>query len=54
MMCDLDAQKDLVKKLGKVKTWRSCIYIKKVEDIDIEVLKQLIRVTMEETKKLYG
>jgi Domain of unknown function (DU1801) len=33
---------DLLKKLGKHKTGRACLYIKKLDDIDLATLKQLI------------
>ena len=33
---------ELMKKLGKYKTGKSCLYIKKLEDVDLEVLKKLI------------
>jgi len=33
---------DLMKKLGKFKTGKSCLYIKKLEDVDLGVLKELI------------
>jgi len=33
---------DLMQKLGKHKTGGSCLYIKKLEDVDEKVLKQLI------------
>jgi len=33
---------ELMKKLGKFKTGSSCLYIKKLEDIDLKVLKELI------------
>lgn len=33
---------DLMKKLGKHKTGQSCLYVKKLNDIDHEVLYQLI------------
>lgn len=32
----------LMKKLGKYKTGKSCLYIKKLEDIDLVILKELI------------
>ncbi len=34
---------DLMKKLGKYKTGKACIYIKNLSDIDIKVLTQLIK-----------
>lgn len=33
---------ELLSKLGKYKTGKSCLYINKIEDIDIEVLKEMI------------
>ena len=33
----------LLKKLGKHKTGKSCLYIKRLEDIDLAVLRELIR-----------
>ena len=33
---------DLLPKLGKFKTGKGCMYINKIEDIDLAVLKQLI------------
>ncbi len=33
----------LVKKLGKYKTGKGCLYIKKLTDIDMSVLEELIR-----------
>jgi hypothetical protein len=33
---------ELLKKLGKYKTGKWCLYIKKLEDVDIDVLKKMI------------
>jgi hypothetical protein len=33
---------ELMKKLGKYKTGKSCLYIKKIDDIDLSVLKELV------------
>ena len=33
---------ELMNKLGKYKTGKSCLYIKREEDIDFEVLKELV------------
>lgn len=33
----------LMKKLGKHKTGKSCLYIKKLEDVDLATLKELIK-----------
>lgn len=34
---------ELMSKLGKYKTGKSCLYVKKLEDVDRTVLEQLIR-----------
>jgi len=40
-------------KLGKHKTSKACLYINKLEDIDIKVLKRFIREAFKNTNKLY-
>jgi hypothetical protein len=45
---------DLMNKLGKYKTGKSCLYIKKLEDVDREVLKQLVEESVEYLQKKYG
>jgi len=44
---------ELMKKLGKYKTGKSCLYINKLEDVDEAVLKELIALSVEYMKKLY-
>ena len=34
---------DLMDKLGKYKTGKSCLYIKRLSDVNVKVLRQLIR-----------
>ncbi len=45
---------DLMSKLGKYKTGKSCLYIKKLSDVDEEVLKELITESYEYMTKKYG
>ena len=46
---------DLLKDLGKYKiSSGSCIYINKTEDIDLEILKKIISVSVSDMKKKYG
>lgn len=44
---------DLMAKLGKHKTGRSCLYINKLEDVDMKVLEALIRKSIAYMKKKY-
>jgi len=43
-----------LKKLGKVKPSKGCVYVKKLADIDIAVLKKMIDASVKHTKKKYG
>lgn len=51
IMPGFDAFPDLMKKLGKFKTGKSCLYLKKLEDIDRGVLRQLVKQSV---KKMAG
>jgi hypothetical protein len=42
---------ELMKKLGKHKTGSSCLYINKLEDVDMKVLKTLITESVKYMKK---
>lgn len=44
----------LMKKLGKYKTGRSCLYINKLEDVDKKVLEQLIDKSVKLMRKRYN
>jgi len=44
---------DLLKKLGKHKTGKGCLYVKKLDDIDIDILESLIKQSVDYMKKKY-
>ncbi len=47
--------KELLSKLGKYKiSSGSCIYINKIEDINLNVLKEIISASVEDMKKKYN
>jgi hypothetical protein len=46
IMGGLERYPALMKKLGKHKTGKSCLYIKKLEDVDLATLKQLIKQSL--------
>ncbi|AWK06937.1 hypothetical protein HYN56_22980 [Flavobacterium crocinum] len=46
-------REELLPKLGKHTSSKACIYIKKLTDIDIEILKKIILLSKEYTQKLY-
>lgn len=47
-------QDDMLKELGTFKMGAACIYVKKLSDINIEVLKKLMRTTIEHLRTRYG
>lgn len=44
----------LMEKLGKYKTGKSCLYIKRLSDIDLVILKQLISASIKTMKQRYS
>ena len=48
-----EIRKPLLEKLGKHKTGKSCVYVKKLDDIDLAVLDELIESTVEYVRKRY-
>jgi hypothetical protein len=42
IMSGFNRHDELLKKLGKYKTGKSCLYINKLGDVDLEVLEELI------------
>jgi len=44
----------LLKKLGKHTIGKSCLYIKKLEDVDQKVLKELVTKSVKKMKKSHG
>ena len=53
--CYDENNKQEVEKLGKIKMGSgACIYFKKLEDLDLEVLEEMIVKSLEETKAKWG
>lgn len=53
IMAAMDNFDELLKKLGKHKATKGCLYIKKLEDIDMGVLEKLIVGSVRHVQKLY-
>lgn len=53
-MSGFEAYPDLMSKLGKFKTGKSCLYINTLEDIDTDVLRRLIKETLRDMATKYG
>jgi hypothetical protein len=41
-----EKEKALMKQLGKYKTGKSCLYVKRLQDIDIDILKEFLKRSM--------
>jgi hypothetical protein len=52
IMAGFDRYDQLMKKLGKFSTGKSCLYIKKLADVDKKVLKELVGESVQYMKKL--
>lgn len=53
IMSGFEEYGDLLKILGKHSTSKSCLYIKKIEDVDTTVLKKLIAESVKKMRKMY-
>jgi len=50
---DLERKQKLLGQLGKHKIGKACLYIKKLEDVNMEILKQLVVDSVEFLKNTY-
>jgi hypothetical protein len=48
IMTGLERYPELLKKLGRHKTGKSCLYLKKLDDADLPTLKELVRQSVEQ------
>ncbi len=53
MMTGARHHQEILSRLGKVKTGAACIYINKLEDIDVAVLRELIQESVAHAKMTY-
>ena len=54
VMAGFDRYGALMRKLGKHRTGKSCLYIKTLADIDLDVLRQLIERSVSDTKRAHA
>ncbi len=54
IMSGLDKYANLLEKLGKHKRGKGCLYIKTLEDIDLQVLNKIITQSISDIKKMYS
>jgi hypothetical protein len=53
IMAGLDRYTELLERLGKFKTGKSCLYVKKLADVDEAVLTELIAASVENMRRTY-
>ena len=51
IMSGFSRYEELLAKLGKHKTGKSCLYINKLEDVNLDVLQEMIENSVENVKK---
>ena len=51
IMSGFDEYDQLLNRLGKHSTGKSCLYIKKIEDVDVSVLKELVKRSAEHIER---
>jgi hypothetical protein len=49
-----EKNKSLMEKLGKFKTGKSCLYIKRLDDVDMKILNKLITESVKWMKQKYS
>ena len=54
LMCDLSHEGLDFDGLGKYKLSKGCLYFKKIEDVDLNVLTQIIKDSIKIIKKMYS
>ncbi len=53
VLADFDRRDTLLGKLGKHRTGKSCLYIRRLADIDLTVLEKLVAASVADRKKRY-
>ncbi|MFQ5400826.1 MAG: DUF1801 domain-containing protein [Anaerolineae bacterium] len=53
IMSGFDQYDELLGRLGKFKTGKSCLYVKKLEDVNLNVLQELIQQSVAHMKQTY-
>jgi len=53
VMLGIMDHQDLLKDLGKYKAAKGCIYIKKLDDVNVSVLEKLVKGSVDALKKKY-
>jgi hypothetical protein len=53
IVAGFEGQEDLLAELGKHKTAKACLYVKRLADVDLKVLEKLVARSVAEMKRRY-
>jgi hypothetical protein len=54
IMAGFDRYEELMSRLGKCRTGKSCLYVRRLADVDLEVLEELVRRSVAWLRERYG
>lgn len=54
LMTGVDRNEEIFSRIGKYKNGKSCFYIKKLADVNVGVLEELIATSLEHVESIYG
>ena len=54
LLSGVESHPELLEKIGKYKNGKSCFYINKLDDVDRDILKKLMKASLDHLKKEYG
>jgi hypothetical protein len=53
IMSGFDRYKTLLARLGRFKAGKACLYVKRLADVDLEVLEKLVAASVKHVKQVY-
>lgn len=53
LMCAIEGQEALLAKLGKHKMAKACLYVRRLADVDLSVLEQLVARSVADVRRRY-
>jgi Domain of unknown function (DU1801) len=53
IMGSFDQRDELLKSLGKYKTGKACLYINRLDDVDLPTLRKLVKLSVQHMKKTH-
>jgi hypothetical protein len=54
VMAGVERFPDILSRLGRCKTGKSCLYLRALSDIDADVLRELVAASSEQLRRMYG